>query len=124
MIPIYDRTILGNYGLESIYHHLVSNSNDAKDNTIDKIKAICHQFKYDFASALQIRKCNSKQLLFCAACDLQNRKLLNYYNFDTHLKEVMEGIKQEKKCLGMNVKMLGSKCCSWRRRQLRTLKLH
>ena len=93
MIPIYDRTILGNYGLESVCHHMVSNSNDARDNTVDKVKAICHQCKYHFASAWQIRKCNSKQLLFCAACDLQNRKLLNRYHFDTHLKGVMEGIK-------------------------------
>ena len=93
VIPIYDRTILGNYGLESVCHHMVSNSNDARDNTVDKVKAICHQCKYHFASAWQIRKCNSKQLLFCAACDLQNRKLLNRYHFDTHLKGVMEGIK-------------------------------
>ena len=49
MIPTYDRTILGNYGLESVCHHMVSNSNDAKDNTVDKVKAICHQCKYHFA---------------------------------------------------------------------------
>ena len=95
LIPVYDSAFVRNYGLESVSHHFDPSSNSAQDKNIYKVKPICNQCGCDFASAWQIRKSNSKQLLLCEACDFQNLKILQRSKLGNQLKELMECIKKE-----------------------------
>ena len=63
-----------------------------KASVSSRVKPICNQCGCDYASAWQIRKNNSKQLLLCEACDFLNLKLLQRSKLATQLKELVSTI--------------------------------
>lgn len=95
LIPVHDSGFVRNFGLEAVMHHFDPNSKAQLDKNSSKMKPICNQCCCDFASAWQIRKSNSKQLLLCEACDFQNLKILQRSKLSNQLKELMETIKTE-----------------------------
>lgn len=95
LIPVHDSGFVRNFGLESVMHHFDPNSKAQLDKNSSKMKPICNQCRCDFASAWQIRKSNSKQLLLCEACDFQNLKILQRSKLSNQLKELMESVKTE-----------------------------
>lgn len=95
LIPVHDSTFVRNFGLESVMHHFDPNSKALQERSSSKVKPICNQCGCDFASAWQIRKSNSKQLLLCEACDFQNLKILQRSKLSNQLKELRENIKAE-----------------------------
>ncbi len=95
LIPVHDSSFVRNFGLESVMHHFDPNSKAAQEKSNSKVKPICNQCGCDFASAWQIRKSNSKQLLLCEACDFQNLKILQRSKLSNQLKELRESIKAE-----------------------------
>ena len=101
LIPVHDSAFVRNYGLEAISHHFDPTSSTSQDRAISKVKPICNQCGCDFASAWQIRKSNSKQLLLCEACDFQNLKILQRSKLGNQLKELLESIKKEEEKFGL-----------------------
>ena len=95
LIPVHDSTFVRNFGLESVMHHFDPTSKAAQEKSNSKVKPICNQCGCDFASAWQIRKSNSKQLLLCEACDFQNLKILQRSKLNNQLKELRESIKAD-----------------------------
>ena len=97
VIPIHDSAFVRNFGLESVFLHFDPNWKAAQEkaNQSSRVKPICNQCDCDFASAWQIRKSNSKQLLLCEACDFTNLKILQRSKLSNQLKELMESIKKE-----------------------------
>ena len=65
------------------------------------MKPICNQCGCDFASAWQIRKSNSKQLLLCESCDFQNLKILQRTKLGNQLKDLLEDIKKDETKFGV-----------------------
>ena len=63
--------------------------------TPSKIKPTCNQCGCDYASAWQIRKNNSKQVLLCESCDFTNLKLFQRTKLATQLKELMDSVHKE-----------------------------
>ena len=96
LIPVHDSSFVRNFGLESVMHHFDPNSKAVQEKNNSKVKPICNQCGCDFASAWQIRKSNSKQLLLCEACDFQNLKILQRSKLNNQLKELLDTIKAEK----------------------------
>ena len=100
VIPVFDPSFIRNYGLEAIMQHFDSslNSSAAQDkiNNSSKVKPICNQCGFDFASAWQIRKSNSKQLLLCEACDFANLKILQRSKLSNQLRDLLASISKEK----------------------------
>lgn len=101
LIPVHDSGFVRHYGLEAVSHHFDSASSTAQDKTVSKVKPICNQCGCDFASAWQIRKSNSKQLLLCEACDFQNLKILQRSKLGNQLKELLESIRKEEEKFGL-----------------------
>ena len=101
LIPVYDSSFVRNFGLEAVMHHFDSNSKGFQDKSSSKVKPVCNQCGCDFASAWQIRKSNSKQLLLCEACDFQNLKILQRSKLGNQLKELLESIKKEEEKFSM-----------------------
>ena len=64
-----------------------------------KVKPTCNQCGCDFASAWQIRKNNSKQVLLCESCDFTNLKLFQRSKLSTQLNELMESVVKEEQKL-------------------------
>ena len=95
LIPVHDTSFVRNFGLESVMHHFDPQSKALQEKSNSKVKPICNQCGCDFASAWQIRKSNSKQLLLCEACDFQNLKILQRSKLSNQLKELLESIKSE-----------------------------
>ena len=97
VVPIQDPAFVRNFGLESVLHHFDSSLKalHEKSNNASKVKPICNQCGCDFASAWQIRKNNSKQLLLCEACDFQNLKILQRTKLSNQLKDLLESIEKE-----------------------------
>ena len=97
VIPVHDATFVSNFGLEAIFLHFDPNKKvmQEKANASSKVKPVCNQCGCDFASAWQIRKSNSKQLLLCEACDFHNLKILQRSKLANQLKELVESIKKE-----------------------------
>ena len=100
VIPVFDTSFIRNYGLEAIMQHFDSslNSSAAQDraNGSSKVKPICNQCGCDFASAWQIRKSNSKQLLLCEACDFANLKILQRSKLANQLRDLLASISKER----------------------------
>ena len=97
VVPIQDPAFIRNFGLESVLHHFDSGLKalHEKSSNASKVKPICNQCGCDFASAWQIRKNNSKQLLLCEACDFQNLKILQRTKLSNQLKDLIEAIEKE-----------------------------
>lgn len=97
VIPVHDATFVRNFGLEAIFLHFDPNKKmmQEKATASSKVKPVCNQCGCDFASAWQIRKSNSKQLLLCEACDFHNLKVLQRSKLANQLKELVESIKKE-----------------------------
>ena len=97
VVPIQDPTFIRNFGLESVLHHFDSGLKALHEKTSNasKVKPICNQCGCDFASAWQIRKNNSKQLLLCEACDFQNLKILQRSKLSNQLKDLLESVEKE-----------------------------
>ena len=98
VIPVYDASFVRNYGLEAILQHFDSSLNSAPDKAggNSKVKPICNQCGCDFASAWQIRKSNSKQLLLCEACDFANLKILQRSKLANQLRELLSSVDKER----------------------------
>ena len=97
VIPVHDPSFVRNFGLEAIFLHLDPNWKAASDksNSSSRVKPICNQCGCDFASAWQIRKSNSKQLLLCEACDFANLKILQRSKLSNQLKDLIDSIKKD-----------------------------
>ena len=99
VIPVFDSSFVRNYGLEAILQHFDSSLNTGGDkvsSTGCKVKPICNQCGCDFASAWQIRKSNSKQLLLCEACDFANLKILQRSKLANQLRELLASVTKER----------------------------
>ena len=100
IIPVFDSSFVRNYGLEAIMQYfdssLVSSAAQEKANSSSKVKPVCNQCGCDFASAWQIRKSNSKQLLLCEACDFANLKILQRSKLANQLRDLLASISKEK----------------------------
>lgn len=94
IIPVQDPSFVKNLGLETVTQFFEANSTQ-KTSSASKVKPICNQCGCDFASAWQIRKNNSKQVLLCESCDFTNLKLLQRTKLATQLKEVVDSVKKE-----------------------------
>ena len=97
VVPVHDPSFVRNFGLEAIFLHLDPNLKTSQDkmNSASRVKPICNQCGCDFASAWQIRKSNSKQLLLCEACDFTNLKILQRSKLANQMKELVDSIKKE-----------------------------
>ena len=97
IIPVHDPSFMRSVGLETVCLHFDANLKATfnKTNNASKVKPICNQCGCDFASAWQIRKSNSKQLLLCEACDFQNLKILQRSKLSNQLKELLESIRKD-----------------------------
>lgn len=102
VIPVHDPAFVRNFGLEAIFLHLDPNwkAMHEKITPPSKLKPICNQCGCDFASAWQIRKSNSKQLLLCEACDFTNLKILQRSKLANQLKDLVETVKKEEERFG------------------------
>ena len=102
VVPIQDPAFIRNFGLESVLHHFDSGLKALHDkaSNASKVKPICNQCGCDFASAWQIRKNNSKQLLLCEACDFQNLKILQRTKLSNQLKDLLESVEKEEEKFG------------------------
>ena len=100
VIPVFDSSFIRNYGLEAIMQHfdssLASSAAQERANSSSKVKPICNQCGCDFASAWQIRKSNSKQLLLCEACDFANLKILQRSKLANQLRDLLASVSKEK----------------------------
>ena len=99
VIPVFDASFIRNYGLEAILQHFDSGLNSSsqdKANGSSKVKPICNQCGCDFASAWQIRKSNSKQLLLCEACDFANLKILQRSKLANQLRDLLAAVSKER----------------------------
>ena len=94
IIPVQDPSFVKNLGLETVTQFF-DQSGHVKSPSTSKVKPICNQCGCDFASAWQIRKNNSKQVLLCESCDFTNLKLLQRTKLATQLKEVVESLQKE-----------------------------
>ncbi len=101
LIPVYDSSFVRNFGMEAVMHYFDPNSKANLEKTNSKVKPVCNQCGCDFASAWQIRKSNSKQLLLCEACDFQNLKILQRSKLGNQLKELLESIKKDEEKFGI-----------------------
>ena len=97
VVPVHDPSFVRNFGLEAIFLHLDPDLkiSHEKMNSSSRVKPICNQCGCDFASAWQIRKSNSKQLLLCEACDFTNLKILQRSKLANQMKELVDSIKKE-----------------------------
>lgn len=95
LIPVHDSSFVRNFGMEAVMHHFDPESKAVQEKTNSKVKPICNQCSCDFASAWQIRKSNSKQLLLCEACDFQNLKILQRSKLSNQLQELLDTVKTE-----------------------------
>ncbi len=100
LIPVHDSGFIRHYGLEAVSHYFDSTVSASNEKT-SKMKPICNQCGCDFASAWQIRKSNSKQLLLCESCDFQNLKILQRTKLSNQLKELLEDIKKDEAKFGV-----------------------
>ena len=100
LIPVYDSGFVRNFGLEAIINYFDPNSKSIQEKNNSKVKPVCNQCGCDFASAWQIRKSNSKQLLLCEACDFQNLKILQRSKLSNQLKELLEIVKKDQDKFG------------------------
>ena len=100
VIPVYDASFIRNYGLEAIMQHfdssLSSSAAQERANGSSKVKPVCNQCGCDFASAWQIRKSNSKQLLLCEACDFANLKILQRSKLSNQLRDLLASVSKER----------------------------
>lgn len=94
IIPVQDPSFVKNLGLETVTQFFDQGAH-TKSPSSSKVKPICNQCGCDFASAWQIRKNNSKQVLLCESCDFTNLKLLQRTKLATQLKEVVESVRKE-----------------------------
>lgn len=97
LIPVHDSGFVRNYGLEAVMHHFDPNAKALQEKHTTRLRPTCNQCMCDFASAWQIRKSQSKQLLLCEACDFLNLKILQHNKLSNQLKELMESVKAEQK---------------------------
>ena len=95
IIPVHDSSFIPNFGLEGVVEHFQSSTKSQTPKAPPKVKPVCNQCNCDFASAWQIRKGNSKQLLLCEACDFQNLKILQRSKLSNQLKELLESVRKE-----------------------------
>ena len=95
IIPVQDPSFIPNFGLEGVVEHFQSSARSHAPKAPPKVKPVCNQCKCDFASAWQIRKGNSKQLLLCESCDFQNLKILQRSKLSTQLKTLLESVRKE-----------------------------
>ena len=95
IIPVYDPLFIRNFGLEAILLHFDEKMRNAQKTTQLKVKPVCNQCGCDYASAWQVRKSNSKQLLLCEACDFANLKILQRSKLSSQLKDLVDSIKKE-----------------------------
>lgn len=97
IIPVQDPLFLKNLGLETVTMYFDPNwkSNFSRSLQSSKAKPVCNQCGCDFASAWQIRKNNSKQVLLCESCDFTNLKVLQRTKLGNQLKDLMDGVKKE-----------------------------
>ena len=97
IIPVQDSQFLKNLGLETVTVYFDPNwkANFNKSSQASKAKPVCNQCGCDFASAWQIRKNNSKQVLLCESCDFTNLKVLQRTKLANQLKDLMDGVKKE-----------------------------
>lgn len=94
IIPVNDPAFIKNIGLETITTYFDPAYNKTAVTQPTKIKPTCNQCGCDFASAWQIRKNNSKQVLLCEACDFTNLKLFQRSKLATQLKELMDDVRK------------------------------
>ena len=94
IIPVHDPNFVKNVGLECVTQYFDPNYQKPPVQP-SKIKPTCNQCGCDFASAWQIRKNNSKQVLLCESCDFTNLKLFQRSKLATQLKELMETVHKE-----------------------------
>ncbi len=97
IIPVHDSTFVRNFGLESVFLRFDPNWKAAQQKLAasSRVKPICNQCGCDFASAWQIRKSNSKQLLLCESCDFTNLKILQREKLSTQLRDLVDLIRKE-----------------------------
>lgn len=100
IVPVQDPSFVKNLGLETVTQFFEHNP-VTKSSSASKVKPICNQCGCDFASAWQIRKNNSKQVLLCESCDFANLKLLQRTKLSTQLKEVVESVRREEEKFDM-----------------------
>lgn len=97
IIPVHDSSFVKNLGLEMVTMYFDPNwkTVHSKPPPATKVKPVCNQCGCDFASAWQIRKNNSKQVLLCESCDFTNLKLLQRTKLASQLKDLVEEIRKE-----------------------------
>lgn len=95
IIPVYDPLFIRNFGLEAILLHFDEKMRNMQKTSQLKVKPVCNQCGCDYASAWQVRKSNSKQLLLCEACDFANLKILQRSKLSGQLKELVDSVKKE-----------------------------
>ena len=100
IIPVYDHLFIRNFGLEAILLHFDEKMRSAQKTTQAKVKPVCNQCGCDYASAWQVRKSNSKQLLLCEACDFTNLKILQRSKLSGQLKELVDSVKKDEAKFG------------------------
>lgn len=94
IIPVNDAAFIKNIGLETVTTYFDPAYSKTAVTQPTKIKPTCNQCGCDFASAWQIRKNNSKQVLLCEACDFTNLKLFQRSKLATQLKELMDEVRK------------------------------
>jgi hypothetical protein len=96
IIPVQDPSFVKNLGLECVTQFFDrGNGSQTKQSSSSKVKPVCNQCGWDFASAWQIRKNNSKQVLLCESCDFTNLKLLQRTKLSNQLNEIIENVQKE-----------------------------
>lgn len=95
VIPVYDPLFIRNFGLEAILLHFDEKMRSVQKTSQLKVKPVCNQCNCDYASAWQVRKSNSKQLLLCEVCDFANLKILQRSKLSGQLKELVDSVKKE-----------------------------
>ena len=98
LIPVQDNNFVKNIGLETVTLYFDPSYRKPIAQP-SKIKPTCNQCGCDFASAWQIRKNNSKQVLLCESCDFTNLKLFQRSKLATQLNELMESVQKEEQKL-------------------------
>ena len=95
LIPTQKSVFVRHYGLECVTHYLNSTSSTAHEKKVNIVHPYCTLCGFDFASSWQIRQKNSKRLLYCETCDIQNIKTTQRLKLENHFKILIDTIKKE-----------------------------